>query len=223
MTTRFGYLFACAALAAGCSYDVHTDADVDVDGEFFVQFDEIGECGGPERRIENDTGVTTYTETPVEGGCRIDFRWSGTVVDMADVAGEVESKLEDGMTLADVEILVIDMTVGQIELRDSGENLVTPPVVPAFDAQVEVDGEVVMTFSVQDAARIVAGPVTFELPPEVVKLANRVLQDVRPLRAKASGSFVAPADWYEAFAGEQFDLWFATKNHFEVELTKEII
>ena len=215
-------MLAAGALAAGCSYDVHTEANVDVDGEFFVEFDEIGECGGPEKVIENESGITTYTETPVEAGCRIDFRWSGTVVDMADVAGEVESKLEDGMTLADVEILAIDMTIGQIELRDGSDNIVTPPLVPAFEAQVEVDGEVVMTFATEDAARIIAGPVTFEFSAQLVAKANEVLQDVRPLRAKASGSFIAPFDWYAAFRGEQFDLWFETGNHFEVELTKEV-
>jgi hypothetical protein len=180
--------------AAGCNYSVHGDANVSVDGQFrFVLGDMDGVCGGSGTEPD-DHGVTVWTETPVEAGCRVDIEWNGTLVDMPFVRGEIEANLEDGLTIDKVTLKTITLRFVDLRMDDASGLDVTPPDLASLAADVELDGMPLVSLDESAIVSLLDAPLEIELSAEAVAAADALLhaENPGPVEAHAVGHIVIP-------------------------------
>jgi hypothetical protein len=174
---------ALLTFAPGC---IHVDANVDADEDISFGFADFGTTCSGAGMTQTDSGLTTWTKTPVEDRCQVDFNWGGTLIDMAAVRAKADEKAQ-GATLT---IQSIDLELDAVALRDQSGADITPPRVPAWEAHFGVGGQAVADFNGTDLASLLAMPLSFEAPPSVLQAAQQAFDAAAPLDGTATARLV---------------------------------
>jgi hypothetical protein len=185
---------ATAAFSAACnpSFDANTSLDTNV--EFTA--DLSGACTGSGTITSADgKSVTKYTkETLANGDCSIAMDWNGQLVDTGSIHQKIQQEADEkGVTLNDVTLVDVTVTIDNAVLQDHSGAAITPPRVPSFAAHVDVSSNEVFTMSGQALSALLAQPLSVDLPPPVLTAANDALKNMTPLAATGQGTLVVAA------------------------------
>lgn len=170
----------CLLLAPACTIDV--DVDREVDSRVRLELELQGECEGS-GELTTDQGKSEYTKTLADDGltCVIEVRWNGTLVDMAELRDDIGEEVD----VDDVTIESVAMSLEAAVIADAQGKGMTPPLVPYFAAQVESDGERLLSIERDGVARLIAEPFDLTVSPRFTGTVDRALHQGTTVRGTA--------------------------------------
>ena len=158
ITTMIG----CLGIAACFSVDFDLNVNMDAKASFTI--DMAGTCSG---NGTSEDGLTTWTKTQTEAGCRIDIQYENS--DFVPVEDIRQAILDEGQDPKSVDIAEMEVQLLAARIADGEGNPINQPNLVAWSAELNIASESVLTLSGENTTTLLES--ARDLPTDEIRTA----------------------------------------------------